>query len=413
MLSSGWPVLLVYWYAENKRNFPWRSSVHPYHTWICEVMSQQTTMAVVLPRYNQFLLELPNVNALAQCSEETLRALWSGLGYYARARNLQRGAQHVSKVYGEFFPVTFAEWLNVPGIGPYSASILSSVHAKERKACVDGNVVRVVSRLLAIQDVQKLWNAAGQGFVQNFVQQALDDAPHSVAPGEYNQALMELGATVCTKHQPKCVRCPLVHGCKAFAHSLQEACPPKKPRKEKIGVNLCALLVEMQSVQGEQPRYLLGRRGKGFLQKTVGLPLFDSKYSPAHLQELLQLVCESSLPAQIDNLPHAFQHENDKPSFVQLGAPFSHSITHHQLNANLIFARVPFADYAVRTLVSRLTSLVGVQELHWVTFSELSAALSSNLDRKSLAVLRGKFPSVKSLDCMVSKLNTEKLKLSW
>ncbi|MEY3903639.1 MAG: hypothetical protein RL189_2945, partial [Pseudomonadota bacterium] len=219
-----WVNLLLAWYDQHKRDFPWRRKIDVYHTWICEVMSQQTTMAVVVPRFERFVATLPDVKSLADCSDDHLRELWSGLGYYARARNLRNGARYIETERGGHFPADYEQWLTVPGVGPYTASVISSICSLEARGCVDGNVIRVVARLTGCSSGD-IWSEIGRKRIQDIVDRSIDHE----RPGDFNQAMMELGATLCQKQSPGCERCPVKTVCRASMLGIVAHCPPNKP----------------------------------------------------------------------------------------------------------------------------------------------------------------------------------------
>lgn len=279
--SLAWRTQLLNWYDLNKRDFPWRRFISPYHTWVCEVMSQQTTMAVVVPRFNEFVAKLPNVHALAHASDEELRSLWVGLGYYARARHLRAGAQDIVNRRNGEFPQSYNEWLTVPGVGPYTASVLVSICLDFPKACVDGNVIRVVSRLTGTSAVE-LWSEKGKASIQSLVDGLIDP----VRPGDFNQAMMELGALICRKQSPDCCRCPVQDACLASARNLTTTCPPNKPRAEVRRIQLAALVISSSdSVADHPPEFFLIERQEGFLSGTLGFPLIQHT-GPQSLVEL-------------------------------------------------------------------------------------------------------------------------------
>jgi len=194
---------LLDWYDRHRRDLPWRRSRDPYRIWISEVMLQQTRVAAVLDYYQRFLDRFPDVATLAAAKPETVLAAWSGLGYYRRARALQEAAKLMVEKHGGELPARAAELRNLPGFGPYTAAAVASIAFGERIALVDGNVERVLARLFAWQQLKRnqAWEAA---------QRLL--APGR--PGDFNQAMMELGATVCLPAQVQCAACPLFRWCR-------------------------------------------------------------------------------------------------------------------------------------------------------------------------------------------------------
>lgn len=217
---------LLDWYRASHRALPWRDDPTPYHVWISEIMLQQTRVAAVLPYYARFLKLFPDVRALANADEEVLLKAWEGLGYYSRARNLQKAAKQIAAEGG--FPVTYEGWLSLPGIGPYTAGAICSIACSLPYPAVDGNVLRVYSRLLALDA-----DVSSPPVKKRLTALAASLLPDE-NPGDYNQALMELGATVCLPNgKPLCESCPIAAHCKAYADGDPAAFPlrpAKKPR---------------------------------------------------------------------------------------------------------------------------------------------------------------------------------------
>jgi A/G-specific adenine glycosylase len=210
---------LLAWYAENQRSLPWRQTTDPYAIWVSEIMLQQTRVAAVIPYYERFLARFPNIAALATVSEAELLAHWAGLGYYYRARNMQRAAQAI--VLAGEFPRTYDHIRALPGIGDYTAAAVASIAFGLPHAVLDGNVFRVLARVLADDT-----NIAGNGARAYFTRIAnllLDQE----RPGMFNQAIMELGATVCSPREPRCLLCPVSGMCRARAAGRQNHFPVK------------------------------------------------------------------------------------------------------------------------------------------------------------------------------------------
>src|SRR6187397_2152045 len=198
--------LLLAWYRRAARDLPWRRTRDPYLVWVSEVMLQQTTVRAVTPYYERFTRLFPTVAALAAAREEDVLGAWSGLGYYHRARNLMRGARHVLDHHEGRFPRTLEAALAVPGVGLYTASAVLSIAHGVPLPVVDGNVRRVLARLRALRGPR--WRRDGPYY--NLAEEVLD--PDS--PGDWNQALMELGAVLCTPRRPACPACPVRAGCR-------------------------------------------------------------------------------------------------------------------------------------------------------------------------------------------------------
>ena len=225
------PALLLPWYEEHKRDLPWRRDREPYHVWLSEIMLQQTRVEAVRGYYARFLAALPTVEALAACDDDRLRKLWEGLGYYTRVRNLKKAAQVLVEQYGGVFPQTWAEVRALPGIGDYTAGAVCSICFGQPEPAVDGNVLRVVSRL----------TASTESVTKPQTKRAVTEALREIYPagrcGDFTQALMELGATVCLPNgAPDCEHCPAAVLCRSQEEELWREIPvkeKKKPRKQE------------------------------------------------------------------------------------------------------------------------------------------------------------------------------------
>lgn len=191
---------LLAWYDAQRRDLPWRRDCDPYRVWVSEIMLQQTRVAAVLDHYARFLRRFPTVQSLARAREASVLALWSGLGYYHRARRMHQAAKLIVRARGGGFPQSAEEWSELPGIGRYTANAIASIAFGEAVAVVDGNVERVLRRLFGPEHSTPTWGRA----------EALLDRKR---PGDFNQAMMELGATVCTPRAPQCIICPLDRFC--------------------------------------------------------------------------------------------------------------------------------------------------------------------------------------------------------
>jgi A/G-specific adenine glycosylase len=227
-------VALLEWFRQFQRDLPWRHTKDPYQIWVSEIMLQQTRVAAVIPYYERFLVRFPNVQALAEAPEEEVLRLWSGLGYYSRARNLQKAAQQVVALHGGEFPREEETALALPGIGSYTGAAILSIAFGARHAVLDGNVARVLARLGAIHGdlrASRRWQS-----LQKTAGELLD--PN--APGDSNQAMMELGATVCTPRAPQCLLCPVAKFCRARIAGDPESFPEKRAKREGVDIVLAA-----------------------------------------------------------------------------------------------------------------------------------------------------------------------------
>ncbi|MGN0803178.1 MAG: A/G-specific adenine glycosylase [Candidatus Faecivicinus sp.] len=224
---------LLQWYDQNRRELPWRGSRDPYRIWLSEIMLQQTRTETVERYYQRFLERFPTVEALAEAQEDVVLKLWEGLGYYSRARNLHAAAKRVVHEFGGQFPTSAAELRTLPGVGPYAANAIASIAYGRCAPALDGNQARVLSRVLAHDAPLKtpfdLENAA----------MSLIDPDR---PGDYNQALMDLGASVCTPKNPHCCECPIAAHCHAFDAGDPESFPRKQPPAAKREVELTVII---------------------------------------------------------------------------------------------------------------------------------------------------------------------------
>lgn len=215
---------LAKWYRAHHRKLPWRESKNPYFIWISEVMLQQTTVAAVVPYFDRFILKFPTVDTLAAAPLEDVLELWSGLGYYSRARNLHKSAQ---VLYLNPFPTTYKKWLELPGLGPYTARAVTSIAFGDRAGVVDGNVIRVLTRRWGLKI--QWWRNKEKLQLQKIA----DELVQYEDPSVVNQGLMELGATVCSKEKPICILCPWRKECVAFKANQTQVLPLSKPKKKK------------------------------------------------------------------------------------------------------------------------------------------------------------------------------------
>lgn len=227
------PRLLLEWYRTNRRALPWRKTKDPYRIWVAEIMLQQTRVDTVIPYYERFLNQFPTVDALARARLDTVLKAWEGLGYYTRARHLHEAAGIVARQLGGKVPDDLDGLRALPGVGAYTGGAILSIAFGKRTAAVDGNVIRVIARLFAIEDP-----VDGNRTKNRIGEIAARLVPVS-GPGHYNQALMDLGSGVCTPRNPDCPSCPLSAACKARKQGIQESIPEKKrpaalPRREAV-----------------------------------------------------------------------------------------------------------------------------------------------------------------------------------
>jgi A/G-specific adenine glycosylase len=239
---------LLTWYEANKRDLPWRRIRDPYAIWVSEVMLQQTRVETVIPYWERWLTLFPTVEALARAPEEEVLKAWEGLGYYTRARNLQKAARVVCERHGGIVPDTLEEMRALPGVGPYTAGAVLSIAYDREVPAVDGNVFRVLARLFLIEEdimkpkVRKTFESIAEYMI-----------PQGRA-ASFNQGLMELGATVCIPKKPRCHNCPVQELCMAYAEGVQEEFPVKGKKKPPRPVDMTAALLRVED------RLLIRRR---------------------------------------------------------------------------------------------------------------------------------------------------------
>jgi len=266
---------LLEWYRKQKRDLPWRRSRDPYHIWVSEVMLQQTRVETVKPYFERFVSLFPTVEALAEAPEDVVLKAWEGLGYYSRARNLQSAAREVAEKYGGQVPSSKEQFSSLKGVGPYTAGAVMSIAFNQREPAVDGNVMRVLSRYFCIEeDVAK---GGTRALMERLQYELIPDGEAS----DFNQAIMELGALVCTPKSPHCLVCPVMAQCAGRLEGKEEALPIKtKAKPPRPEYRACAL-----AVSGDGRRVLLRRRpAQGLLAGMWELPHVEfaaAGWSPA------------------------------------------------------------------------------------------------------------------------------------
>lgn len=290
---------LLSWYQNNKRELPWRDRNNPYYTWVSEIMLQQTRVEAVKPYFLRFIEELPDSAALAICPEEKLMKLWEGLGYYNRVRNMQEAAQTVTKEYGGVLPKDYEKLLALKGIGSYTAGAIASIAYGIAVPAVDGNVLRVISRITeSREDILKQ-------SVKKQMEEDLKAIMPEHAPGDFNQALMELGAVICIPNgTAKCEECPVNKMCLAYQHGTVEQLPVKKPKKKRVIEEKTVFLIQDGDFTA-----IRKRPSSGLLAGLYELPNEEGHLSS---EEVIKLVEKMNLdPLYIEPLEdskHIFSH---------------------------------------------------------------------------------------------------------
>jgi A/G-specific adenine glycosylase len=229
---------LLRWFGRHRRELPWRTSRDPYRVWVAEVMLQQTRISAVIPYYLRFLERFPDVRSLARARSQGILKLWSGLGYYSRARNLQKAAKEIVANHRAHFPRELEAVLKLPGIGHYTAAAVLSIAYDVPLAALDGNVARVLARVGAVRGdlrVPQTWRR---------LRQMADELLATRSPGDWNQALMELGEVVCTPQNPSCQECPIARFCRAYNEKLTGEIPAPRKKREPVSIRVAAAVLQ-------------------------------------------------------------------------------------------------------------------------------------------------------------------------
>jgi A/G-specific adenine glycosylase len=293
---------LLVWFQRNARELPWRRTRDPYRVWLSEILLQQTRLQTALPYYERFVAAFPTVHALAAAKEEHVLKLWEGLGYYTRARNLHRAAKRIVHDLGGHFPTTADEWQKIPGVGRYTACAIASIVFGECVPVVDGNVKRVLSRVFDIR--QCIDDAKTQRLLWTI---AMKLVPRK-SPGDFNQALMELGSRVCTPRAPRCIECPLRRICDARSAGRQELLPIRRQKSPLPHYNVVAAAIRKNG------RYLFGRRPPrgllGGLWEFPGGKVKPGESRRAALKREMkeELGTEVSVGPLLASVKHAYSH---------------------------------------------------------------------------------------------------------
>lgn len=284
---------LLGWYDSAARNLPWRQTRDPYAIWVSEVMLQQTRVETVIPYYRRFLESFPTPSALAAADEDAVLSHWSGLGYYRRARLLHAGVREVVARYGGAVPRDADARRSLPGVGRYTAGAIGSIAFDKEEPIVDGNVTRVLARVFRIDTPvgtsvtsKRLWNEAAR-------------LVPGARPGAFNQALMELGATVCTPKQPRCEACPIAADCQAYASGEVDSLPVPQARKSPTEMNLAAVVATRG--RGSDQLLWLIRSEQSLFGGLWGLPTIEREASAR--SDAREALREAGISARLDQEP--------------------------------------------------------------------------------------------------------------
>ncbi|WP_303866402.1 A/G-specific adenine glycosylase [Acetobacterium wieringae] len=291
---------LLKWFEKAQRDLPFRRTRNPYYIWISEIMAQQTQIDTLIPYYNRFIAKFPTVFSLAQASVDEVIKTWEGLGYYSRARNLHQAARIIVSDYEGIMPDTFAKLQKLPGIGPYTGGAIASIAFNEKVSAVDGNVLRVISRYGNSFD--DIGDAKTKKKMTGFIEEILPDAA-----GDFNEALMELGAVICTPQSPKCLICPIRGGCQSHAAGTTGQLPVKKKKAKQLTKKM-----EVGIVKQNRCLFFVRRPDSGLLSGLWSFPITETV--TGHGQDIKKKLAENF-------------HELDEPIFIGTNRHvFSHII---------------------------------------------------------------------------------------
>lgn len=307
---------LLNWYSQNKRPLPWRETREPYKIWLSEVILQQTRVAQGMDYYHRFLAAFPDVRSLAAATEQEVLKLWQGLGYYSRARNMHFTAREVVEKHEGIFPESSAGLKKLKGIGDYTAAAIASICFDESTAVVDGNVARVISRLFASNT--PIDTNEGKNNITDLANSLLD----TNHPGTFNQAMMELGALVCTPKSPECNSCPVAFACEALKNNQVESLPVKTPQKA-AGTRYMNYLV-ISFLQDKEEFFLLRKRTANGIWKNMYDFICIENADAMGIPEVLDQCVQSGL---FGEHPFVVKHVSDV---------YIHQLSHRRLLAKFI-----------------------------------------------------------------------------
>ena len=335
---------LLAWYDENKRDLPWRRSKNPYHIWVSEIMLQQTRVDTVIPYYERFLDWFPTVESLANAAEERLLKAWEGLGYYSRVRNMQTAAQQIMSEFEGKFPSTYEGISSLKGIGPYTAGAISSIAFNLPQPAVDGNVMRVLARLFEVN--HDIGNPSNRKIFQAMMEVLIDPD----RPGDFNQALMDLGSDIEAPVNPRPEESPVKEFSAAYQHGTMDRYPIKAPKKKPIPIYLKALVV-----QNSQGQFLLEKNeSENLLAGFWHFPLIEVDEFSDQTQDLdlFSQVAEPILelgPSPQESFEQDYDLEVDWQDlrFEEVKHIFSHRKWHIQIIAGRVAETQEYADREV------------------------------------------------------------------
>lgn len=357
------PRLLLDWYRTNKRDLPWRKTSDPYRIWVAEIMLQQTRVDTVIPYYERFLERFPDVNALARARTDAVLKAWEGLGYYSRARHLHEAAGIVARQLGGKVPDNLDGLRALPGVGGYTGGAILSIAFGKRAAAVDGNVIRVIARLFAIED------PVDGGKARKRIGALAEQLVPASDPGRYNQALMDLGSGVCTPRSPDCPACPLAAACGARDMGLQDSIPAKNAQAAVPHREAVAALIRNK----REETLLIKRPARGLLGGLWRFPgglLAEGEAPAAGLRRILrdELGLKGTPGKEWLAVEHGYSH---------------FSVAVHVLSC---------------TIRGELTHAGSCVQYRWVGAKGFSRLAVSRLERKIQAALQSVWPAANPIE---------------
>jgi A/G-specific adenine glycosylase len=349
---------LLAWWDAGHADLPWRREPTPYHVWVSEIMLQQTQVATVIPYYERWMARFPTVDALAAASLDDVLKQWEGLGYYSRGRNLHAAARRLVADYGGRLPDTVAELEKLPGIGRYTAGAIASIAFDRPAAVVDGNVIRVLSRLADLEEDVTL------PATRNRLWRLAEALVPTERPGDFNQSLMELGQTICVSANPRCLICPIHAHCLARQRGTQLERPVRPPRKRTPHYDVVAAIIWENGAPSDDGRFLIARRPlDGLLGGLWEFP--GGKQEPGEaLQESVRREIREELGIEVE--PGAFLVAVD------------HAYTHFRITLHAFHA----------AYLGGKPRHLGVADHAWVRLADLDRYAFALTDRKIIGSLR-------------------------
>lgn len=349
--------ILLNWWESNKADLPWRANKEPYAVWVSEVMLQQTQIVTVVPYYERWMARFPSVKTLAASSIDDVLKAWEGLGYYSRARNLHKAAKIIAEKFSGRLPEDYTDLIALPGIGRYTAGAIASIAFNQQVPVLDGNIIRVLSRLTDLEeDVNKT-------ATKNKMWQMVESLVPQTRPGDFNEALMELGQIICTV-APKCVICPLARMCLANLRNTQDQRPIRPPRKKIPHHDVVAGIIwQNEEISATTPFLITQRPLDGLLGGLWEFPGGKQESDESLTEALVREICEE-LAVEIRVSRHL--------------VTVKHAYTHFRISLHAFFA-----FYQGETVQNK-----GIKDHAWVTLADLGNYAFASADKKIITALQ-------------------------